>query len=577
MNTAAQAVADRPATVSGGPLGRAWWVAGAAGITGGGAMAALINHGRTDLTNMSLKWAMLAVAVAAGLLAFYFAQSLLIRNSAQSSLGVAMRRAAWSFSPLALLWPLILAVQFSDTGNHIFVFYPGIGLYWGGLAFVFVVCQLGLGPLYADGDATWLWYGAKRALQSLRAVSLDGPNAFPVVLAAYAALRVTVLFAFDTATRIDPKRAFGLFYDLATLTDQGVYPYLSRWSEYPPAWPWFSTGVYRAVSFFGVNYERYYIAITLTLLLFGIGNLILVYKLTYLAWGRRAAINAAWGYTVLAVPMHEWLRTFGSMAIFFFLLSIYLAVSGRRYLAVLAAVMGIVTKVTPVASGVLIMRYADGGRQRVLLVVTGAIYAGLALVPFYIAGRKWFEASFGNMLVRPPWQTPWALLDGHFGQGWVNRYRLHPPFATDYDYVGRLPAWFWALPALGLVAFYAYTLLMKRPSDDPLTQIRFGFLSLIAFSLYLKGWSPSFVNWFFPFLLIIYPNGRGLAISALLGMMEIFWRPLGAQFGSPDWFTALVVGVRTAVFIFFAALMIRTMRSTAGPPRAETPIASSKV
>ena len=124
------------------------------------------------------------------------------------------------------------------------------------MAFAFVVSQIALVPLQLDGGAGWIWSGLGRAVRDLPRASLTGPYAIPIVLFAYVALRLTVRFGFETAARIDPGRAYGLFYNLATLTDQDVYPYLGRWSEYPPVFPWFSSGVYRAVSFFGVSYER---------------------------------------------------------------------------------------------------------------------------------------------------------------------------------------------------------------------------------------------------------------------------------------------------------------------------------
>ena len=533
-------------------------------VAAGSGTAALLRFGRPGLPLISLQWLGFAAVAAAVLLGGFLVQTGLLWAFAGRRSAASWRAGAWSFAPLLLLWPLLLAVTFWDAANHLFVFHPGVALWWGGVAFAFVVSQVVLVPLQLDGGAGWIWSGLSRAVRDLPRASLTGPYAIPIVLLAYVALRLTVRFGFETAARIDPGRAYGLFYDLATLTDQGVYPYLDRWSEYPPVFPWFSSGVYRAVSFFGVTYERYYIVVTLALLLFGVGTLLLVYKLTDLAWDRARATQAAWAYTALAVPMHEWMRTFNSMAIFFLLLAVYLGVSGRRHAGVLAAVIGALTKVVPIVAGVQLLRYARGARARAGLLLSGAAYAALALVPLWAFGRESFTASLGNMLARPPWQTPWALLDGHFGQGWVNRYRLNTEFATAYDYTGRLPGWFWPLLTIALLAAYAYLLLMRRPAEDAGTQVRLAFLSLLVFMLTLKGWSPSFINWIFPFLIISYPNGRGFMLAAVFGALELFWRPLSLQLGLGDGAVVTVVALRTAFFVLLAALMYRAIARSRG-------------
>ena len=134
---------------------------------------------------------------------------------------------------------------------------------------MFAVAQVALLPVQSDGafplTGQWTWQAGFRRMVS------DDLHPLVVIVVAYTLLRLTVRFAFETARFLDPKRPFELFYTLATLTDQGIYPYLHRWSEYPPGFPWLSAGVYRAVTFFGVTYERYYAAVTLALLPFGIG------------------------------------------------------------------------------------------------------------------------------------------------------------------------------------------------------------------------------------------------------------------------------------------------------------------
>ena len=532
-------------------------------VGAGSGTAALVPLGRPQLPIPSADWALVAAVTGAALIGLFGIQTALIALIARRPLRDAVRATTGSFSPLLLLWPLLLGVTFSDTANHWFVYHPGMGLWWGGVAFGFAVAQVALLPVQLDGGVSWrAGPGDWRA--GLRRLIRHDPHPLLVIVIAYTLLRLTVRFAFETARFVDPKRPFDPFYNLATLTDQGVYPYLHRWSEYPPGFPWLSAGVYRAVSFFGVTYERYYAAITLALLLFGVGSLVLVYKLTERAWDRKRAVHASWGFAVLAVPMHDWMSRFTTFPVFCLLLAVYFVVTGRRHTAMLAAIVGSLFKIVPVAGAVFALRATSTWRSRLGLAAMGTAWLALGLVPFWIAGRPWFEASIGNMLSRPAWGTAWALLDGHLGTGWANPYRLNPEFATDYDFVGRMPDWFWFAPLLALGAFYVWLARARRPVEDARTQVRVAFLSLLAFLLYLKGWSPSFVNWVLPFLVVAYPNGRGVILAAGLGAMELFWRPTSQAVGAPEVGLILSVTWRTLLFLAIGADLIRQIRRTDG-------------
>ena len=532
-------------------------------VGAGSGTAALVPLGRPQLPLPSLDWALLAVATGAALIGLFGLQTALLALVARRPLDDGVRAAAWSFTPLLLLWPLLLGVTFWDTANHWFVYHPGFGLWWGGAAFLFAVAQVALLPIQIDGAVSWRPARMRWRYAVLRLVR-DDPHPLLVVVVVYTLLRLTVRFAFETARFVDPKRPYDIFYNLATLTDQGVYPYLHRWSEYPPGFPWLSAGVYRAVSFFGVTYERYYAAITLALLLFGIGSLVLVYRLTERAWDRTRATYAAWGFTALAVPIHEWMRSFDSFGIFFLLLAIWLAVERRRATAMLAVTAGMLVKVLPAAGAVLVLRNTPTRRSRAGLAALGSAYLAAGLAPFWVAGRPWFEASVGNVLSRPPWGTAWALLEGQFNPGWANPYRLNPAYATDYDFVGRMPDWFWGVPLLALAAFYLWLVWRPRPIEAARTQVRVAFLSLLAFLLYLKGWSPSFVNWVLPFLVVVYPNGRGVMLAAALGGLELFWWPTAKALHAIEAGLALSVTWRTLLFLALSVSLVRQIRRTPG-------------
>lgn len=196
-----------------------------------------------------------------------------------------------------------------------------------------------------------------------------------------------------------------------------------------------------------------------------------------------------------------------------------------------------------------------------VLAALATAYLAAGVIPFWIAGRRWVEASVGNMLHRPPRGTIWALLENQFSAGWANPYRLDPATATAYEFDGRVPIWFWGLPLLALAAVYFWLAWRLVPIESARTQVRVAFLSLLVFLLYLKGWSPSFVNWIFPFLLILYPSGLGVMLSAVLGGLELFWWPVSKTLDMVPAGLALSVAWRTLLFLVLSVSLAHQIRS----------------
>ena len=545
-------MADRKYALSG--------AAAVLGIAGGGLMIAIIRLGRTGMPGMSAEWALTAVAAIGALALLLLGQVGLLLALRRVGLAAAVQTVSRSFWPLLLFWPFILAVTYSDWVHHLVVHHRGTWLYWYLVWIGFAAVQVFLPVLHADDALGWARRELRAARRAFARAGLAAPGSFSLIIIAYLAMRLTLLFAFEPSFRIDPWPAYLDAYRLALDTDQGNWPYLQLWYEYPPAFPWLSAGVYQAVATFGVDVERYYLGITLALLPFGVGSLVLAFRIAELAWTRERAIFVAWGYTVLVAPIYEWVRTFNSMGIFFLLLAIYLALNRHRHTAALSAMLGVLVKVMPVSVMILLLSHAASLRERIRVGAVAAVTLAAVYLPLLIFGTEATVATFKNMLARPPWGTVWALIEGNLDAGWVNPFRLNPEQATEFPFESRLPEYVSLVPLALLAACYAYLLFRGRFSARPVDQVRLAFLALLVFVIFLKGWSPSFVTWLLPFLLIVYPNGKGLVLALAIGAMELFERPFGLGIGLPAWYTVTIILLRASIHVALAWDMFRTLR-----------------
>src|SRR5437899_2402442 len=84
------------------------------------------------------------------------------------------------------------------------------------------------------------------------------------------------------------------YYQMVALSDQGWYPFIHFWTEYPPLFPLLVTGLYRVLQAIGLeSAEQFSGAVTIVMWAVDMVNLVLVYRLVRHANGERAARWAA--------------------------------------------------------------------------------------------------------------------------------------------------------------------------------------------------------------------------------------------------------------------------------------------
>ncbi|HLZ07883.1 MAG TPA: hypothetical protein VKT80_04795, partial [Chloroflexota bacterium] len=345
-----------------------------------------------------------------------------------------------------------------------------------------------------------------------------------------------------------------LFYrDVGELSLSGYYPYLDYWMEYPPLAAWAIVGVYRLsllLPSWPDSLLWFHTFLATFSAIFDVGNLFLVYKIADLLHGRRLGLRAAWIYALLFLPLYALISWLDSMAVFFLLLTTWLALRGRPATAGVAAGLGLLTKLIPavaVPAGFLgFQQYPRRVRYLAAFLFVVAILAG----PLLVANPTMFLASAREIVSRASWETIWALLENYFGPGLVPYLasRFDPSVATWQSHPGAFPKW----PITGAFLLSCLLLYTRRLAwHRPQVAIPAIALTVNLLLVFSTGFSPQYLLYPLVFLIVVWPSLRGAAYAVLLTADDLLEWPFAiGYFGSDHQMDWLVILTRTILLIW---------------------------
>jgi hypothetical protein len=411
---------------------------------------------------------------------------------------------------------------------------------------------------------------------------------FWLLLVLFLTFRLLTLFLLRPGGFIRDWSDFDTYLGIASLSDYSLYPFLNFWLEWPPLLPWLMVGAYKLSLLLPpwTDDPRLWFILILgsVFVLFEVGNFILIHRLARRLFQSPVTVNRVlWLYAGLFPPVYAMLGFFDGVALFFILLALDLLLSehpgdarrerpgdarrehGRehRLPSAIAAGVGFVVKIIPVLALPIALRrlwYQHRNNHREAWIEIGlySVVFGLVIValfaPFLIAGPEWVLAFIRSMLGRSSWETIWAVLEGYHGFGAVAGSRLNPAETNFAIHEGGLPWGVWGLITLAFAGIYAF--IFTRPADysRPRNLIAFSGLTIAIFMLYAKGYSPQFLVYLLPFILLLFPDGRGLTYALILTGLNTLEQPIYfVLLPGETWLLTFIVIAR---FIIFLALAV---------------------
>jgi hypothetical protein len=344
---------------------------------------------------------------------------------------------------------------------------------------------------------------------------------------------------------LDGLRGYGDQIHFYRLASMGI-PFIDFWLEYPPIFPFLAKLL---LALAGGRQHTFEMLLALILTLAQAGSLWLFVHLAERTRSKEVAMQCAWIYfaITLCLPYGWWY--IDALGVFATLLGLWWLSGGKDTRAGIALALGTLTKLFPVLVVPIVWRWLSWRRASIVtslaLGLTVVVYAAL-----YLASPQLTAASLRSQMAKGTWETIWALIDGNLTTGNFG------PESERYDAStallqrgnpAKIPSWLTLIP----FAAFGGWLLWRSRLDTPRAAIAFLGVTWSLFLLWSPGYSPQWVLYQLPIILLVLPLRRAYLLSAILTLLNIIEWPVMLSRGY-NWGLWMTVPLRAVVWILLA-------------------------
>jgi hypothetical protein len=248
---------------------------------------------------------------------------------------------------------------------------------------------------------------------------------------------------------------------------------------------------------------------------------------------------------------------FDSLAVFFMLLALVWLFEGSNTKTGVALALGALTKLFPMLVLPAIWK-ARPLRQAIRITLIAVGLTALVYVGLYIASPEMTGASLRSQASKGSWETVWALVDGNFNTGnfGPEAERTNPQYASLLrGNPARLPSWLTLIP----FALLGGWLWWKARLINDRSVLAFLGLTWSLFLLWSPGWSPQWVLYLLPIILLVLPEREALLLSLALVLINLLEWPLLLSRGY-NWGLWLTIPGRTLLLVLLAVECWKVIR-----------------
>ena len=162
--------------------------------------------------------------------------------------------------------------------------------------------------------------------------ALESHREFVLILVLATIFRLMAVLVFRPGGYLGVISEFHYYRLLSTFTNQGFYPLVDFWIEYPPIFPWLLVGLYRLSLLIPAWHEAgtwFFVVLGTFFTLVEAGNLILFYGIARRLFSQDRAVRLSWIYVLLLIPVLSLFTAFDNVALLFILWTVLLTLDRR--------------------------------------------------------------------------------------------------------------------------------------------------------------------------------------------------------------------------------------------------------
>ncbi len=356
---------------------------------------------------------------------------------------------------------------------------------------------------------------------------------------------------------LEGLRGYGDFIHFYRLAGMG-WPFVDIWIEFPPIFPAVSALLYQ---FVGSRQHAYDYLLVVLLTLCDAANIAIFVRL----FNRLHPSGNQWlralVYTAILSGLAYGWWFFDPLAVLFMLLATLWFFERHDGRTGLALGLGALTKWFPILFLPVVWKVRPP-RQAfritiIALLMLIVVYGGL-----YILSPHMTSASLSAQASKGSWETVWALLDGNIQTGnfgpEIERYDPQAAF-TLRGKPARIPSWLTLVPFV-LVGGWLWWKANLKGQDGEHQMLAFFGLTWCLFLLWSPGWSPQWVLYLLPLILLALPEREALLMALALVFINLLEWPLLLSRGY-NWGLWLTIPVRTLLLVLLAVEFWRTTQN----------------
>ncbi len=359
---------------------------------------------------------------------------------------------------------------------------------------------------------------------------------------------------FIISTPLDGIKSYGDFTHFYHLAQMGA-PFIDYWVEFPPIFPFLSWLIYQTA---GGQEHVYDYLLLLIITLFQVGCLIVFSNLvTKINNKSNRWISIAAFFLINLILAYTW-WFFDVLAVMMMLLGVLWLLEGKDIRAIMILSIGALIKLFPALAICIVWRYRPIKKAFLLSLLLCGMVVGVYGILYWVS-PNFTKASILSQSSKGSWETVWALVDGNYSTGNFGPEieRLDPSNAVISQ--GNPPR---ISPWITLVFFLAVGVYIYKnfSLNQPIIQISLICLAILVFFIWLPGWSPQWILFIIPFILIIFDDMEGIVISGILMLISLLEWPVLLSRGYA-WALWLTVPIRTLFMVFLIFLIMYRIKT----------------